>query len=113
LETKDLYRICGIRSTVTVEELWTDGTLRFLAAENYVLGRAEVQFQLQSNPAGIALMFRSLPTIKAEQILGNSYPTVTVVDCILGFGDTELALSSLAKGLYPQVLRKGDSVRII
>ncbi len=114
METKYLYRICGIRTTVTVKESWSQGTLKFLGAENYVLGTKKVEFQLLSNKKGVALTFKSLPKLPAEKMMGASVPTVTIVDCRICLeGVFDLSLASLSPGLYPQVLRKGDTVRII
>lgn len=116
METTELLELCGISNiVVTRETVWAKGTLRFLGADGYVLRTKNVEFTLRNNPAekGFSLVFKKLPRLSVGKFFGVSkFPTV-IHDVMLRCDSFELSLATTRPGLYPQVLRNTDTMRLI
>ena len=115
MERRELYHLCGITDLVgrtpKTEGKWMPGILKFMGAENYVLGTKSVEIRFDKRSGGLGLHTRERLLFNASDFLGKSLLPGKLFDVELHVGDVVISLASLTKvGTYPMVLRIDETV---
>ena len=120
MDTAELHRLCGLDQVIikAKKPKWVSAKLKFLGAENYVLGTKIVEVAVTHKARGIALLFRHPLVIEASVLLGKHHISGLLVDVDVVFGATTesavtLRLASMNVGMYPIVLRNTETVALI
>lgn len=113
-----LEKLCGIANVVRPKPAlrWLPVTLKFLGAENYVLGTKHAELSLTNKVGGFGIMFKEDIAMPDAWLLGKHNAKGLLVDVAIHFeaGTTLpcLSLASLCPGRYPRVLRIGGTIHV-
>ena len=113
-----LERLCGISNVVRPKPplRWLPVTLKFLGAENYVLGTKHAELSLTTKQGGFGIMFKEDVAMPDAWLLGDKAKHGLLSDVVIDFEASttlpRLSLAALCPGMYPRVLRNGGTIHV-
>ena len=117
MESKELYRLCGIRANSLVcsstEPKWVQAKLKFIGAERYVLGTKCIDVAVEQAGHGFRLVLRRQQDIDTSVLMGPKRILGMLYDVDVVMPSLTLSLASLCPGRYPQYLRVNENVKLV
>jgi len=118
MDTAELYRLCGLSDlekprTPLPQGKWIPAKLKFIGAENYVLGTKDSEVILKTAKTGFSLMIKGPLVINANLLMGPKHVEGKLYDVEVYVESLKLSLASLRKGEYPKVLRYDETVGLL
>ena len=104
----ELHHLCGLDQVPTKKPAvkWQQGTLRFIGADNYVLGTKNVAYSFEHVDKGFVLMFEGERLLlPAKFLLGPRQVQGTLYDVELVTPIVVMSLAKMKPDRYPVVLR--------
>jgi len=113
----DLINLCGLKSLPPnpPTQKWLTASLKFLGPERYVLSTKPCELSLKYSDRGFGMVFNGVQQVHADTLFGKYAKQITLVDVEIHFESGNMPVFSLASmipGMYPRVLRRGDTVDV-